>query len=84
MDSNIASLEALLDAASSEADAEALQCVQGWVRDKEGGSGDGWEPSEKAVGLRKVQSKDGSLWVSPACADDCRSRGSAALAASGA
>jgi hypothetical protein len=34
-----AALEALLDAASSEADAAALQSVRGWVRDQEGGGG---------------------------------------------
>ena len=36
---NLAALEALLDAASSEADAAALQSVQGWVRDRENGGG---------------------------------------------
>ena len=78
---NLAALEAMLDAASSEADAAALQSVQGWVRDQEGGSGSpDWEPTEKAVGLVKVEHADGSLWVSPARADDYRSRGRAALA----
>jgi hypothetical protein len=81
--SSIENLEGMLDDASSEADAEAFEWVQNWVRKAEtgsdGGEGDKWEPAASAVGLQKVTHKDGSLWVSEACAEEYRARGRAAL-----
>jgi hypothetical protein len=63
-----------------------MRWVQQWVREKETGnessSGDdcNWEPTLSAVGLQKVSSADGSMWVSEECAEEYSARGKAALA----
>ena len=74
---SVAALDAMLDRASTDADERALQSVREWVREQEKGEGEGWEPAW--TGLVKTGSADGSMWVSPASADDYRRLGSQAL-----